>query len=93
MEPAGNSSRVWSDSEIRKVASLLGILRDSDELARTAAESEDLELSRDFLSVRNDALATLRSVLQSVGRTEHEEDEMEATHPGTRRPPVGAAKA
>jgi hypothetical protein len=44
--------------------------------------------------VRTDALATLRSLLseQSVGvlAADDAEEELEATHPGTRRPPVGA---
>lgn len=89
------SPRIWSDTEIRKVAALLGILRDNEKLARTAAETEDVELGGEFESVRSDALATLHSLLADapiggVSKEEDEEDEMEATHPGTRRPPVGA---
>ena len=92
MKPTESLPRAWSDREIRKVASLLAILRDSEELARSAAENEDLDLSSEFLAVRGDALATLRSLHapEPAGSIAEPEDEMEATHPGIRRPRVTA---
>ena len=93
MKSITRSPRIWSDTEIRKVAALLGILRDAEKLARTAAETAETDLGGEFEWVRNDALATLHALLADApvgGVSEDQEDEMEATHPGTRRPPVGA---
>ena len=86
METVVSPTRIWSDQEVRKVASLLAILRDSEELARGTVASDDVDLAREYQSLRTDALATLRALL-APGGAERVEDEMEATHPGIRKPP------
>lgn len=90
MNAIESPARIWSDPEVRKVSSLLAIVRDCEELARSAAASDDLELSREYARVRGSALSTLRALisLEPVGGApDHEEDELEKTHPGVRRPP------